>query len=76
MPSEDEGDVVPEHAPVRVALVDDDTAVLVGHGRVLPLEQLRVSGAGPWAVLSEDGALLAVYESHRQGGKPTVVIPR
>ena len=58
------------------ALVDQDTAVLVGHGRVLPLEQLQVSGGGPWAVLGEDGALLAVYESHRQGGKPTVVIPR
>ena len=57
-------------------LVDEDTAALVGHGRVLPLEQLQVSGAGPWAVLGEDGALLAVYESHPQGGKPTVVIPR
>ncbi|MEK9526596.1 MAG: tRNA pseudouridine(55) synthase TruB [Acidimicrobiaceae bacterium] len=58
------------------AIVDDDTAVLVGHGRVLPLEQLGVSGVGPWAVLGEDGVLLAVYESHPQGGKPTVVIPR
>lgn len=58
------------------ALVDEDTAVLVGHGRVLPLEQLQVSGGGPWAVLGEDGALLAVYESHPKGGKPTVVIPR
>lgn len=58
------------------ALVDEDTAALVGHGRVLPLEQLQVSGAGPWAVLGEHGALLAVYESHPQGGKPTVVIPR
>ena len=58
------------------ALVDEDTAVLVGHGRVLPLEQLQVSGGGPWAVLGEDGVLLAVYESHPQGGKPTVVIPR
>ena len=58
------------------ALVDEDTAVLVGHGRVLPLEQLQVSGGGPWAVLGEDGTLLAVYESHPQGGKPTVVIPR
>ena len=57
-------------------LVDEDTAVLVGHGRVLPLEQLQVSGGGPWAVMGEDGALLAVYESHPQGGKPTVVIPR
>ena len=50
--------------------------MLVGHGRVLPLEQLQVSGGGPWAVMGEDGALLAVYESHPQGGKPTVVIPR
>ena len=58
------------------ALVDKDTAVLVGHGRVLPLEQLQVSGGGPWAVMGEDGGLLAVYESHPQGGKPTVVIPR
>ena len=58
------------------ALVDEDTAVLVGHGRVLSLEQLQVSGGGPWAVLGEDGVLLAVYESHPQGGKPTVVIPR
>ena len=58
------------------ALVDKDTAVLVGHGRVLPLEQLQVSGGGPWAVMGEDGALLAVYESHPRGGKPTVVIPR
>lgn len=57
-------------------LVDEDTAVLVGHGRVLPLEQLQVSGGGPWAVMGEDGGLLAVYESHPQGGKPTVVIPR
>jgi len=57
-------------------LVDDDTAMLVGHGRVLPLEQLRVSGAGPWAVLGQDGKLIAVYEPHSQGGKPTVVIPR
>ena len=57
------------------AIVDDDTAVLVGHGRVLPLEQLGVS-VGPWTVLGEDGVLLAVYESHPQGGKPTVVIPR
>ena len=58
------------------ALVDEDTAVLVGHGRILSREQLQVSGVGPWAVLGEDGALLAVYESHPQGGKPTMVIPR
>ena len=56
-------------------LVDEDTAVLVGHGRVLPLEQLQVSGGS----VGGDGRrwrALAVYESHPQGGKPTVVIPR
>jgi len=71
--------LLPISAAVRhleSARVDDDTAVLVGHGRVLPLEQLRVSGAGPWAVLGQDDVLLAVYEPHSQGGKPTVVIPR
>ncbi|MEO0494235.1 MAG: tRNA pseudouridine(55) synthase TruB [Actinomycetota bacterium] len=61
---------------LETARIDDETAVLVGHGRILPLDRLGVSGAGPWAVVSDDGVLLAVYEPHSQGGKPTVVIPR
>ena len=56
--------------------VDAETAVAVGHGRVLPLDVFAVDGPGPWAVCDGEGALLAVYESHPKGAKPTVVIPR
>jgi hypothetical protein len=36
---------------------------------------LGVSGDGPWAVLDESGALLAVYEPYREAlAKPTVVL--
>ena len=58
------------------AVVDDETAVAVGHGRILPLERLGVGGDGPYAVHDAAGELLAVYEPHRDGAKPTVVIPR
>ncbi len=61
---------------LEVAIVADDRAVAVGHGRVLPLEELGVSGCGPWAVFDNEGELLAVYESHKHGAKPTVVISR
>jgi tRNA pseudouridine55 synthase len=56
--------------------VDDDTATDVGHGKVLARERLGVTGDGPWAVVGEDGTLLAVYEAHRPGTvKPGVVLP-
>ena len=58
------------------ATVDAETAVAVGHGRILTIEALGVTGRGPWAVLDTAGELLAVYEPHRHGAKPTVVIPR
>jgi tRNA pseudouridine55 synthase len=58
------------------AVVDADTAVAVGHGRVLGVDDLGVDGPGPWAVLGAEGELLAVYEPHANGAKPTVVIPR
>lgn len=61
---------------LEAATVDADTAVLVGHGRILDLEALGVTGEGPWSVLDEAGELLAVYEAHAKGAKPTVVIPR
>jgi tRNA pseudouridine55 synthase len=54
--------------------VDDEVAAAVGHGKVLPLDGLGVAGVGPWAVLDTAGALLAVYEPHSGGAKPTVVI--
>ena len=43
--------------------VGADVALQVAHGRVLDREVLRVGGEGPWAVLDEQGALLAVYEA-------------
>lgn len=73
----------PTLLPVRAAVghldriaVDDETAIAVGHGRILSIEQLGVSGSGPWAVVDGAGELLAVYERHKHGAKPTVVIPR
>lgn len=56
-------------------VVGDDTAALVGHGRVLEAAALGVAGEGPWAVVDTDGALLAVYEPHGAGTvKPGVVL--
>jgi tRNA pseudouridine55 synthase len=54
-----------------------DLAADVGHGKVLPDDALGVppAEAGPWAVVDEDGALLAVYERHGPGRvKPAVVV--
>jgi tRNA pseudouridine55 synthase len=57
--------------------VDGDVLAAVGHGKVLAPADLGVEGAGPWRVLDADGALLAVYEAHREGTtKPAVVLPR
>ncbi|MDP1821158.1 MAG: tRNA pseudouridine(55) synthase TruB [Acidimicrobiales bacterium] len=75
--------LTPEHllAPVE-ALRDlaavtatDTVATAVGHGKVLNLEELGASGPGPWRVVGQDGALLAVYEVHRgDTAKPSVVL--
>jgi tRNA pseudouridine55 synthase len=56
--------------------VDDEIATAVGHGKVLgrPDLGLPAAGAGPWAVHALDGRLLAVYEGHRDGVKPSVVL--
>lgn len=52
--------------------VDEATAALIGNGRVLD----RWFGDGPWAVFSEGGSLLAVYEAFRTDeAKPAVVLP-
>jgi tRNA pseudouridine55 synthase len=51
--------------------VDDATAGLVTHGRVLP----AWPGPGPWAVVGPGGGLIAVYEPFRAGdAKPAVVL--
>jgi tRNA pseudouridine55 synthase len=60
---------------LRAVTIEGDLVTAVGHGKALPLEALGASGLGPWAVLSTEGALLAVYEPHRTGtAKPAVVL--
>ena len=54
--------------------VDEATAALVATGRVLDAFAEAEAGAGPWAVLGPDGALLAVYEAFRGQAKPAVVL--
>jgi tRNA pseudouridine55 synthase len=73
----------PALLPLEVAVrhldgvsVDLATAGLVGNGQKLAPERLGVTGDGPWAVYDPSGVLLAVYERHRDGTKPTVVLPR
>ncbi len=60
------------------AVVPGDVAAAVGHGKVLPVAALRgwgAEGPAPWAVVSEEGTLLAVYEAHGpQQAKPAVVL--
>jgi tRNA pseudouridine55 synthase len=70
--------------PPREALRDHPSVTIAGdvrddvrHGRVLPLDAVGPPAAadGVWAVLDEDGTLLAVYEPHRRGtAKPAVVL--
>ena len=65
--------------PPSAALRDYPSVVanrdLLGSGKVLARTHLHVDGDGPWAVLDEDGALLAVYESYRDDMvKPAVVL--
>jgi tRNA pseudouridine55 synthase len=46
----------------------------IGHGKVLPRDD-RFKGSGPWVMLNESGALLAVYAAHRNDTvKPDVVV--
>ncbi len=54
----------------QLVTVDDSTADMVRHGRVLD----RFAGSGPWAVVDTAGSLLAVYELFGAAAKPAVVI--
>jgi tRNA pseudouridine55 synthase len=60
------------------AVAGPEVAVAVGYGRMLTADMLAAAGArgpGPWAVLAEDGRLLAVYQPHGAGqAKPAVVL--
>jgi hypothetical protein len=56
-------------------VVDADSARAVAHGSVFPTAPFPVGGPGPYAVVDESGALLAVYERRGAGVKPAVVLP-
>jgi tRNA pseudouridine55 synthase len=56
-------------------VVDADSARAVAHGSVFPAPPFAVEGPGPYAVVDESGALLAVYEQRGAGVKPAVVLP-
>lgn len=64
-------EMVAHLAPIRVDAV---TAEMVSHGKPLPESLFANDGDGPWAVLDESGALLAVYEQGRSGPKAGVVL--
>jgi tRNA pseudouridine55 synthase len=63
---------------MRSVTADAARRVDVGHGKVLARADLGIDATapGPWAVLDEDGALLAVYEAVPGGDrcKPAVVV--
>jgi tRNA pseudouridine55 synthase len=54
--------------------VDAETARAVGHGSRFPLAVLATTTTGPYAVVDDAGALLAVYERKADNVKPVVVL--
>lgn len=58
----------------RRVTADATVAALVRHGRPLGPGELAVAGEGPWAVVDEDGGLLAVYEARDGLLRPAVVV--
>ncbi len=77
-PLSDDLSLLPAAAGVRhlgALTVDGELADHVRHGRVIDRDRLGAEGEGPWGVLDPDGALLAVYQSHRDGTvKPAIVL--
>jgi len=59
---------------LATVVVGPDLAAAVGNGRVLATEALGATGDGPWAVVDVDHTLLAVYQAHKRGAKPSMVI--
>jgi tRNA pseudouridine55 synthase len=51
-------------------VIDAPTAARVRHGTVVE----RFPGSGPWALVTTDGDLLAVYEAQGDRAKPAVVL--
>jgi tRNA pseudouridine55 synthase len=60
----------------RVVIVDPEQTRAVGHGATFAASALLApdAGAGPFAVVDDAGALLAVYERRGGGVKPAVVL--
>jgi tRNA pseudouridine55 synthase len=54
--------------------VDDEQARAVRHGTTFTSGALATTGDGPFAVVEPGGELLAVYERHGPGLKPSVVL--
>lgn len=63
-------------AHLERVVVDDEAATAVGHGAVFAATALigESEAEGPFAVVDASGELLAVYERHRRGCKPAVVL--
>jgi tRNA pseudouridine55 synthase len=60
-----------------VRLEDPELLRRVGHGQVLPKDELGIGPGtpGPWPVVDADGQLVAVYVPHRGGtAKPDLVL--
>lgn len=56
-------------------VADDELVAAVRVGKVVPVDRLGATGPGPWPVVDAAGALLAVYEAHRDAtAKPSVVL--
>jgi tRNA pseudouridine55 synthase len=79
----DEIEAVPDDAvlPLTVAMrdleridVDAEQARAVTHGVSFAAGAIAVHGAGPYAVVGPDGALLAVYDTRGAALKPAVVV--
>ncbi len=60
----------------RIVVSDHEQTRAVGHGATFAASALLPAdaGAGPFAVVDESGALLAVYERRGGGVKPSVVL--
>ncbi len=74
----EEVEVLPAVEGVRwmgLTTVDAELEVAIGHGKVLPVERLGVSGDGPWPMVNAEGRLLAIYKAHRDNtAKPALVL--
>jgi tRNA pseudouridine55 synthase len=60
---------------IEKVTVDAETSAKVAQGTVFEPERFSLTGPGPWAMLDQEGALLAVYELPASGRlKPSVVL--